>query len=96
MRSFHNLSRNIGYFTVKFQKKLRDEIININNNLDIPNALYNAIIVKSKLEIYCFILEEVFNMILQKDMHRAVRCVFICRGIRECASTVWRLTISRR
>ena len=54
-------------FNKKFQKKLRDEIININNNLDIPNALYNAIIVKSKLEIYCFILEEVFNMILQKD-----------------------------
>ena len=43
-------------FNKKFQKKLRDEIININNNLDIPNALYNAIIVKSKLEIYCFIL----------------------------------------
>ena len=38
-------------FNKKFQKKLREEISNINKNLDISNNLYNAIIVKSKLEI---------------------------------------------
>ena len=54
-------------FNKKFQKKLRDEIANINKNLDIPNKLYNAIIVKSKLEIYSFILDEVLNLILDED-----------------------------
>jgi hypothetical protein len=39
----------------------------INNNLDISNKLYNAIIIKSKLEIYSFILDEVINIIIQND-----------------------------
>ena len=50
-------------FNKKLQLKLREEITNINKNLDISNNLYNAIIVKSKLEIYTFILEEVLNII---------------------------------
>ena len=54
-------------FNKKFQKKLRDEISNINKNLDISNKLYNAIIVKSKLEIYTFILEEVLNLIINEE-----------------------------
>ena len=54
-------------FNKKFQKKLREEINKINNNLDISNKLYNAIIIKSKLEIYSFILDEVINIIIQND-----------------------------
>ena len=50
-------------FNKKFQEKLREEINKINNNLDISNKLYNAIIIKSKLEIYSFILDEVLNLI---------------------------------
>ena len=41
-------------FNKKFQKKLREEISNINKNLDISNRLYNAIIIKSKLEIFFY------------------------------------------
>ena len=51
-------------FNKKFQEKLRGEISKINNNLDISNKLYNAIIVKSKLDIYSFILDEVLNIII--------------------------------
>ena len=51
----------------KFQKKLREEISNINKNLDISNRLYNAIIIKSKLEIYSFILEEALNLISDEE-----------------------------
>ena len=54
-------------FNKKFQKKLREEINKINNNLDISNKLYNAIIIKSKLEIYSFILDEVIDIIIQND-----------------------------
>ena len=54
-------------FNKKFQKKLREEINKINNNLDISNKLYSAIIIKSKLEIYSFILDEVINIIIQND-----------------------------
>jgi len=54
-------------FNKKFQEKLREEINKINNNLDISNKLYNAIIIKSKLEIYSFILDEVINIIMQND-----------------------------
>jgi len=54
-------------FNKKFQEKLREEINKINNNLDISNKLYNAIIIKSKLEIYSFILDEVINIIIQND-----------------------------
>ena len=54
-------------FNKKFQEKLREEITKINNNLDISNRLYNAIIVKSKLEIYSFILNEVINLIVNND-----------------------------
>ena len=50
-------------FNKKLQLKLREEITNINKNLDISNNLYNAIIFKIKLEIYTFILEEVLNRI---------------------------------
>ena len=50
-------------FNKKFQEKLREEINKMNNNLDIPNQLYNAIIIKSKLEIYSFILDEVINLV---------------------------------
>jgi len=50
-------------FNKKFQEKLREEINKINNNLDISNNLYNAIIIKSKLEIYSFILDEVLNLV---------------------------------
>ena len=56
-------------FNKKFQEKLREEITKINNNLDIPNKLYNAIIVKSKLEIYSFILDEIFNLLSNKDIN---------------------------
>ena len=49
-------------FNKKFQEKLRGEISKINNNLNISNKLYNAIIVKSKLDIYSFILDEVFTI----------------------------------
>ena len=52
-------------FNKKFQEKLRGEISKINNNLDISNKLYNAIIVKSKLDIYSFILDEVLNIIIE-------------------------------
>ena len=54
-------------FNKKFQEKLREEINKINNNLDISNKLYNAIIVKSKLDIYSFILDEVLNIIIHND-----------------------------
>ena len=54
-------------FNKKFQKKLREEINKINNNLDISNKLYNTIIIKSKLEIYSFILDEVIDIIIQND-----------------------------
>ena len=54
-------------FNKKFQKKLREEISNINKNLDISNRLYNAIIIKSKLEIYSFILEEALNLISEDN-----------------------------
>ena len=54
-------------FNKKFQKKLREEINKINNNLDISNILYNAIIVKSKLEIYSFILDEIINIIFNTN-----------------------------
>ena len=54
-------------FNKKFQEKLRGEISKINNNLDISNKLYNAIIVKSKLDIYSFILDEVLNIIINND-----------------------------
>ena len=54
-------------FNKKFQAKLRNEISNINKNLDISNNLYNSIIVKSKLEIYTFILEEVLNLIPEEE-----------------------------
>ena len=54
-------------FNKKFQEKLREEIDKINNNLDISNKLYNAIIVKSKLEIYSFILYEVLNLFINKE-----------------------------
>ena len=54
-------------FNKKFQIKLRDEISKINRNLDISNNLYNAIIVKSKLEIYSFILYEVLNLIINNN-----------------------------
>ena len=56
-------------FNKKFQEKLREEISKINNNIDIPNKLYNAIIVKSKLEIYSFILDEVLNLLSNKDIN---------------------------
>ena len=46
-------------FNKKFQNKLRSEISKINENLDIPNYLYNAHIIKSKLEIYNFIQDEI-------------------------------------
>ena len=52
-------------FNKKFQEILREEINKINNNLDIPNQLYNAIIIKSKLEIYSFILDEVLNLVFE-------------------------------
>ena len=54
-------------FNKKFQKKLREEISNINKNLDRSNRLYNAIIIKSKLEIYSFILEEALNLISEDN-----------------------------
>ena len=54
-------------FNKKFQEKLQEEINKINNNLDISNKLYNAIIVKSKLDIYSFILDEVLNIIIHTD-----------------------------
>jgi hypothetical protein len=54
-------------FNKKLQLKLREEISNINKNLDISNNLYNAIIVKSKLEIYSFILEEALNILLDNN-----------------------------
>ena len=52
-------------FNKKFQEKLREEINKINNNLDISNNLYNAIIIKSKLDIYSFILDEVLNLVFE-------------------------------
>jgi len=54
-------------FNKKFQNKLRSEISKINENLDIPNYLYNVHIIKSKLEIYNFIQEEIMNMLLNED-----------------------------
>jgi hypothetical protein len=54
-------------FNKKLQLKLREEISNINKNLDISNNLYNAIIVKSKLEIYSFILEEALNILFDNN-----------------------------
>ena len=54
-------------FNKKFQEKLQEEINKINNNLDISNKLYNAIIVKSKLDIYSFILDEVLNIIIHTN-----------------------------
>ena len=54
-------------FNKKFQNKLRSEISKINENLDIPNYLYNAHIIKSKLEIYNFIQDEITNVLLNED-----------------------------
>ena len=54
-------------FNKKFQNKLRNEISKINENLDIPNYLYNAHIIKSKLEIYTFIQDEITDMLLCED-----------------------------
>ena len=54
-------------FNKKFQNKLRSEISKINANLDIPNYLYNVHIIKSKLEIYNFIQDEIMNMLLDED-----------------------------
>ena len=54
-------------FNKKFQIKLRDEISKINANLDISNYLYNAHIIKSKLNIYSFILDEVLNILFSQN-----------------------------
>lgn len=54
-------------FNKKFQIKLRDEISQINANLDISNYLYNAHIIKSKLNIYSFILDEVLNILFSQN-----------------------------
>ena len=62
-------------FNKKFQEKLREEINKINNNLDISNKLYNAIIVKSKLDIYSFILDEVLNIIIHNDNNKILKIV---------------------
>ena len=59
-------------FNKKFQEKLREEITKINENLDISNKLYNAIIVKSKLEIYSFILDEVLNIIINSNKNDVI------------------------
>ena len=70
-------------FNKKFQIKLRDEISNINQNLDIPNKLYNAIIVKSKLEIYSFILYEVLNIILENSNYKNIKIQKIVNVVKE-------------
>lgn len=70
-------------FNKKFQIKLRDEISNINQNLDIPNKLYNAIIVKSKLEIYSFILYEVLNIVLENSNYKNIKIQKIVNVVKE-------------
>ena len=68
-------------FNKKFQEKLREEITKINNNLEISNKLYNAVIVKSKLEIYSFILDEVFNLLINntKNLDNIIKIVIIVK-----------------
>ena len=70
-------------FNKKFQTKLRDEISNINQNLDIPNKLYNAIIVKTKLEIYSFILYEVLNIILENSNYKNIKIQKIVNIVKD-------------
>ena len=75
-------------FNKKFQKKLRDEITNINKNLDIPNKLYNAIIVKSKLEIYSFILEEVLNLIIDEESNNCNNDIYYLKEMKKIINIV--------
>jgi len=70
-------------FNKKFQIKLRNEISNINQNLDIPNKLYNAIIVKSKLEIYSFILYEILNIILENNNYKNIKIQKIVNVVKD-------------
>lgn len=52
-------------FDRDFQKKLKIEIENINEKIDLPDYLYKMNIAKSKIEIFNFLRDEMFNILIK-------------------------------
>ena len=52
-------------FNIKFQQKLKEEFSIINANIKKPKQLFNLYIIKSKINIYHFLTEEILNNIIK-------------------------------
>lgn len=50
-------------FNLVFQKKLKEEIENINSYINLPDHLYKSNILKSKITIFNFLLDEVLRLL---------------------------------
>ena len=52
-------------FNLKFQQKLKDEVSIINSNIQKPKQIFNIYTIKSKINIYHFLTNEILNNILK-------------------------------
>ena len=52
-------------FNLKFQQKLKDEVSIINSNIQKPKQIFNVYTIKSKINIYHFLTNEILNNILK-------------------------------
>ena len=52
-------------FNLKFQQKLKDEVSVINSNIQKPKQIFNIYTIKSKINIYHFLTNEILNNILK-------------------------------
>lgn len=69
-------------FDREFQKKLKTEIENINEKIDLPDHLYKMNIAKSKIEIFNFLRDEMFNILIKgKDDNEQKNALCIAEKI---------------
>ena len=52
-------------FNLKFQQKLKDEVSVINSNIQKPKQIFNIYTIKSKINIYHFLIDEILNNLMK-------------------------------
>ncbi len=52
-------------FNLKFQQKLKDEVSVINSNIQKPKQIFNIYTIKSKINIYHFLTDEILNNLMK-------------------------------